>query len=93
VAYTVKSPKDAAVHSENTAVIPIKPLQAGWITVLHQVLPKPQLSAWDRKTTRNCVYVEHALHLSGYLHFTLLSELQWRRGKVFQLILKKDSNW
>lgn len=91
--YTVKSPKDTAVHSKNTAVIPVKPLQAGWVTVLHQVLPKPWLSVGGRKTTQKCVSVGHTLHLNGYLHFILLSELRWKRGKLFQPILKKGSNW
>lgn len=89
----MNSPKDTAVHSKNTAVIPVKPLQAGWDTVLHQVLPEAWLSVVGRKTTEKCVSVEYTLCLNGYLHFILLSELWWKRGKVFQLILKKGSNW
>lgn len=77
----------------NTAVIPVKPLRAGWVTVLHQVLPKPWLSVGGRKTTQKCVSGEHTLCLNGYSYFILLSELLWKRGKVFQLILKKGSNW
>lgn len=81
--YTVKSPKDTAVHSKDTTVIPAKPLQAGRVVVLHQVLPKPWLSLAGRKTTQKCVSVEHTVCLNSYLHFILLSELRWRRGKVF----------
>lgn len=94
-AYPVKHPKDTAVHSKNPAVIPVKLLQAGWVTALHQVLPKAWLSMEGVGRPHRNVFLLSICCVSRAICtlYCFQNYSEEKKRKMFHLILKKKKGW